>query len=174
MKQIFLLLVIILFHWAGRAQPTLSQQIKQTQKLTGLALGYAQDAAEELGFYQGALDFEEVKTHLYQARIAMDSLSINLTRAGYVATDASYTAHDLKQEGLRQQIIRVKTTMDSTTIKLEKVKKQIDMVFTNPPYNLDTYLFQPFQQYDQIQNKLFQSYKKLKTIQRSANKINRK
>lgn len=149
---IFLLLIVNL----AQAQNKLTSQLKQVLDLIHQSQEHANQAADELGFYDGSADFSEIEYHLYESRIAMDSLLINLQKADYKTTDAFYTAQDQKQRDLQHQTSLIKSQLEETITDIKRVTKEIDLVFTNTPYNLDTYLNQSFQKFNNILKQLRQ------------------
>lgn len=156
MKRFAIFLFLLQFANLTQAQDKLTSQLKQALDLIQKSQEHANQAADELGFYDGAADFSEIEYHLYESRIAMDSLLINLQKAVYKTTDAFYTAQDQKQTNLQHKTSLIKSQLEETITDIKRVTKEIDLVFTNTPYNLDTYLNQSFQEFNNILKQLHQ------------------
>ena len=161
MMKIFTFFLFWIACFTLQAQKHTSPEFQQALQLIQQAREHAHDAAEQLGFYEGSADFNEIKYHLYESRIAMDSLLVYTQKTEYKVTDASYVAEDLKEADLQERAKSIKILLKVTSTKLLKVMKEIDLVFTNTPYNLDTYLYKPFQEFNQIQQQLLQIEQKL-------------
>ena len=170
MKQLISILLLLITSFQLMAQDKLTDELEQALQFTLKSREHANKAAEELGFYEGSADLEEIKYHLYESRIAMDSLLTNVQKAGYKGTDAFYSAKDLNLKGIQQNTQSIKQQLKETAADIKQVMKEIDLVFTNTPYNLGTYLYQTFQKFNHVQEQLQQVERDLKTTLKANQK----
>lgn len=161
MKSIAYFLIFGLMSIGTLAQTLPVNEFKKALADTKIAIEHAGNAEEYLSFCNGAENIE-IRNYLLNARMEMDSVHVYTKRASYKASDAVYALKDHEQT-LQQQATKIKVLLKTCAKSIQKVGERIDVIFINPPTNFTTYLYQAFEDFDTIQNKLEQAKLELKS-----------
>jgi hypothetical protein len=168
MKNVAFLIFILSISMNTGAQDQLATDVEQALLFTEKASSFSDQANDHLGFYTGSADFQEMRHHFFDARVAIDSMYFNIRRAGYKTADAAYEAGKSQNKNIRAQAMQIQGRLKTASLTLEVVMKKIDFLFGTPdasgPYNLDSYVNQIFEDFGKTQKQLQQTNKEFKMI----------
>ena len=163
MKNIAILFFLLALTLNIQAQNPLISEFEKALDLTDKAREHAQNTAQNLGFFNGAADLEEIKYHNFEVRSEMDSLYIYTIKAEYKATDIAYAASKLNQKFTQKQADSARELLNTATKSINESRNKLDLIFDELSLeNVDIQSNQAIEYFNMANRQLKQAERELK------------